>query len=82
VLVYNGAEGDFIISVSDDGKGLLPPHNNNHNNYSIQNLKEKGCFGLWGMYERAASMNGILTLESEPNEGTTVTLRIPREKTP
>ena len=75
VLVYNGAEGDFIISVSDDGKGLSPPNNN-----SIQKLKEQGCFGLWGMYERAAAMNGELTLESEPDEGTTVTLKITNNK--
>jgi len=87
VLVYREAAGDIIFSVSDDGKGLLPlpanyttstANNDLHNDYSIQNIKEKGCFGLLGMHERAASMNGILTLESEPNEGTTVTLRIPQ----
>ena len=74
VLVYSGS-GDIIISVSDDGKGLSPPH---INDTLIQNFKEKGCFGMWGMYERAAAMNGSLTVESEPGEGTTVTLRIPQ----
>jgi signal transduction histidine kinase len=76
VLVYRGEEGKLIISVSDDGKGI-PPLNDD----SFKNLKEQGCFGLWGMYERAAAMNGGLTLESEPGEGTTVTLRIPQERT-
>jgi len=76
VLVYKEEEGEFIISVSDDGKGFTPPDRD-----SSQNLKEQGCFGLWGMYERAAVMNGELTLESEPNEGTTVTLHIPRGHT-
>jgi signal transduction histidine kinase len=70
VLVYRGEE-EIIISVSDDGKGFSPPDRD-----SSQNLKEKGCFGLWGMYERAAAMNGSLTLESEPGEGTTVTLKL------
>jgi signal transduction histidine kinase len=77
VLVYREAAGEIIISVSDDGKGTSPP-----NDDSFNNLKEQGCFGLWGMYERAAAMNGILTLKSEPGEGTTVTLRIPAEKAP
>jgi len=74
VLVYKKSEGEFIISVSDDGKGF--PQTNND---SIQNMKEQGHFGLWGMYERAAAMNGTLTVESEPGDGATVTLRITRE---
>jgi len=74
VLVHRGAEGEIIISVSDEGKGFAPPDKD-----SSQNLKEQGYFGLWGMYERAAAINGELTLESEPNEGTTVILRIPQE---
>jgi len=75
VLVYRGEAGEIIISVSDDGKGFTPPDRD-----SGQNLKEQGYFGLRGMYERAASMNGFLTLESEPNEGTTVTLSVPQER--
>jgi signal transduction histidine kinase len=75
-LVYRGEAGEIIISVSDDGKGFTPPDRD-----SSQNLKEQGCFGLWGMYERAAAINGILTLESEPNEGVTVTLRVQQERT-
>jgi signal transduction histidine kinase len=67
-------EGEIIISVSDEGKGFAPPDKD-----SSQNLKEQGYFGLWGMYERAAAINGELTLESEPNEGTTVILRILQE---
>jgi signal transduction histidine kinase len=76
VLVYRETAGDIIISVSDEGKGFTPP-----NRDSSQNLKEQGYFGLWGMYERAAAINGTLIMESEPNEGTTVTLRIPQERT-
>jgi signal transduction histidine kinase len=78
VLAYREKEGEIIISVSDEGKGLSHQHNDN----SFQNLKEKGCLGLWGMYERAAAINGVLTLESEPNEGTTITLRVPQKGTP
>jgi signal transduction histidine kinase len=74
VLVYREKEGGIIISVSDEGKGLSPTLQ--HNDNSFQNLKEKGCLGLRGMYERAAAINGGLTLESEPGEGTTVTLKL------
>jgi signal transduction histidine kinase len=76
VLVYKGEKGEFIISVSDDGKGFTPPDRD-----SSQNLKEQGCFGLWGMYERTAAINGELTLESDPSESTTVTLRMPQGRT-
>jgi signal transduction histidine kinase len=71
VLAYRESAGDIIISVSDEGKGFTPP-----NRDSSQNLKEQGCFGLWGMYERAAAINGVLTLESESGVGTTVTLKL------
>jgi len=74
-LVYRGTAGEIIFSVSDDGKGFTPPDRD-----SSKNLKEQGCFGLWGMYERAAAMGGELILESEGGEGTTVTLCLPRRE--
>jgi signal transduction histidine kinase len=67
----DGSDARLIIIVSDNGKGFLPP-----NRDSRQRLLEEGHFGLWGIYERAAALNGTLAIDSELGEGTTVTLRI------
>lgn len=39
--------------------------------------KTDGHFGMQGMHERAAALDGILSVVSNPEEGTTVTLTIP-----
>jgi signal transduction histidine kinase len=62
----------FIIIVSDNGKGFSPP-----NRDSRQKLLAEGHFGLWGIYERAAALNGTLAIDSEAGEGTTITLKVP-----
>jgi signal transduction histidine kinase len=61
----NAHSGWFEIRVIDDGIGL-PRHtpSNRH-------------FGLQTMRERAESVGGSLTVVSPPNQGTTVTLRLP-----
>lgn len=42
--------------------------------------RKPGHFGVQGMHERAAALNGALTVVSTPDEGTTVTLTIPVPK--
>ncbi len=44
---------------------------------SIMALASVGKLGLAGMEERARLVGGKLTLESEPGEGTTVTVEVP-----
>jgi signal transduction histidine kinase len=82
VLVSNGLRGEgrdedkstaFLrITVSDNGRGFAVPDSD-----SRPLLKTAGHFGLWIMYERAASLRGTLVIDSEEGEGTHITLEIP-----
>ena len=66
VRVALGATEELIwVEVSDDGVGFDPRR-------STQNV------GLGAMRERAALLGGRLGVFSEPAEGTTVRLRVPR----
>jgi len=75
VLVRNGAEGELLISVSDNGRGFIPPDSD-----SYGSLRAGGHFGLWSIYERAASLSGTLVADSGIGEGTVITLRVPISK--
>jgi len=75
VLVHNSAEGELLISVSDNGRGFPPPDID-----SYGSLRAEGHFGLWNIYERAASLSGTLVTDSVIGEGTVITLRIPVNK--
>jgi signal transduction histidine kinase len=81
VLVCNGEPRGGVlappvlrITVSDNGRGFTLPDRD-----SLLHLRAEGRFGLWSMYERAASLRGTLTLDSESDDGggTSVTLEIP-----
>ena len=64
-------ESDTIrITISDNGKGtrLEQPGTTN----------SPGGLGLAGISERAKILNGIMSVESKPGEGTTLTVVIPR----
>jgi signal transduction histidine kinase len=56
------------LIVEDDGKGFDPDGAANQDNKKI---------GLLNMRERAAFVGGVLEIESSPNEGTTVFVRVP-----
>jgi len=43
-------------------------------------MRAKGHFGLWNMQERAASMNGDFSIDSEVGGGTEVKLKIRNKK--
>ena len=72
VVINNRTETELLIIVSDNGKGFQPPDRD-----SCQKLKEQKHFGLWSIYERTAEVNGTIVIDSEPGEGTTITLRVP-----
>ena len=58
-------EDDHIhLTVADDGKGFDPA------------LPRTG-FGLHGIYERVASMDGLLTLQTAPGRGVGLEIKIP-----
>jgi two-component system sensor histidine kinase DegS len=64
-------DGELTITVKDGGKGfdatLVDPSNMNI---------ESGR-GFFNMYERTEYVNGQLTIDSQPNSGTTVILKVP-----
>jgi signal transduction histidine kinase len=72
IVIRNNTETELLIIVSDNGKGFQPPDRD-----SFQKLKEQKHYGLWSIYERTASLNGNLAIDSEAGEGTTITLRVP-----
>lgn len=63
-------DGDVILSVADDGRGLPGP-------VDVEQLKAEGHFGLAGMYERALAIGGVLSVGARPRGGTIVTARLP-----
>jgi len=55
---------DLVLKVNDDGCGMHVP-------------ASPTSFGLLGMYERARAFGGVLKIDSAPQQGTAVTLRLP-----
>jgi len=72
VFVRSNAEGKLLLFVTDNGKGF---EKTDKDFYRV--MREKGHFGLWNMRERAAFINGVLTIDSEAGEGATIKLIIP-----
>jgi len=58
------------ITVSDNGKGFNLPE-------KIGDLAKDGKFGLAGMQERAQLVGGTLTVQSQPDKGTSITVELP-----
>ena len=57
------------LTVTDDGHGFNPHH------------VPTDRFGLLGMRERLTLINGTLTINSQPGQGTTITAEVPAETT-
>jgi len=58
--------GHAVLKVADNGRGI-----------TRRELDSHGALGILGMRERALVFGGEVSFESKPNEGTTVTVRIP-----
>jgi signal transduction histidine kinase len=72
VLVRSNAEGELLLFVTDNGKGFEGTDKN-----FFRMMRAKGHFGLWNMQERAASINGVLSINSEAGEGNSKRLNYP-----
>jgi signal transduction histidine kinase len=59
---------DLVVRVSDNGVGIDP---------AIAEKGKDGHFGLQGMRERAARIEGKLTIVSSANTGTEITVIVP-----
>jgi len=62
----NWGEQDLTINISDDGRGFDPV---------VTYLRDR--YGINIMSERAAEINGSLSISSRPNQGTVVSLWLP-----
>ncbi|MES2206910.1 MAG: sensor histidine kinase [Pseudomonadota bacterium] len=68
VIKYNNR---LELSIRDNGKG-----------FNLKNLAHYNSYGLFGMKERALSINANLNIESKLGEGTHIFMHIPFEETP
>jgi signal transduction histidine kinase len=62
-------KSEIIVSVHDNGKGMKHKPAANGNNAS--------GFGLHGIAERARMLRGVYSLDSQPNKGTLLMVRVP-----
>jgi signal transduction histidine kinase len=60
--------GSVILSVYDNGRGITPTE-----------TSSSDSLGLLGMKERAALLGGEVVFQAVPDNGTTVTARLPRD---
>ncbi len=58
--------GRVRVIIEDDGKGFDP-----------QQAADNGRLGLYGMRERAELLNGTVTIESAPGQGTSIFVEVP-----
>ena len=63
-------ESKIGITISDNGKGFKLPA-------KIGDLARDGKLGLAGMQERAQLVGGALTVQSQPDKGTSITVESP-----
>ena len=59
------------MTISDDGQGFNVPAR-------VNDLASEGKLGLVGMNERAQTLGGTFTIQSEPGRGTRATVEIPQ----
>ncbi len=62
-------DDQMVLEIEDDGKG-----------FDTAQQQNKQSFGLLGMKERVASLNGIFELVSSPGKGTKILISLPVKK--
>ncbi|MBA3533810.1 MAG: HAMP domain-containing protein [Ardenticatenales bacterium] len=67
-------EGAVRLVVRDDGQGFSLAE--------ADDLAQRGSFGLMGIRERARLFGGVFEVESEPGEGTCVSVQLPLSVAP
>ncbi len=61
--------GTVVLTIRDDGRGFQMT--------SVEELARDGHYGLLGLCERTERAGGTVSLTSEPDQGTTVTVTFP-----
>ena len=64
-----GHPGEIVLSIEDFGKGFQP-----------EEVRGKGGLGLVSMEERVRLVDGELTIQSKPGDGTTIQIRVPLKR--
>jgi signal transduction histidine kinase len=64
-------EEQIELFISDDGKGIPKEY------FESKDLKNYGI-GLFGMREKLSNFNGAIKINSAPNEGTSIIIKIPK----
>ena len=59
----------LVLTVSDAGKGFNPD--------ALPTLDGSGGYGLLSVRERINLLGGTVTIQSNPNDGTTVVMKVP-----
>jgi signal transduction histidine kinase len=71
VKISLSRKDDFLrLQICDDGQGFWFP-------LRINELAERGHFGLIGLVERVDQANGEIEIESESGKGTTINVSMP-----
>jgi signal transduction histidine kinase len=65
-------DDSVIVRIRDNGKGF-------DTDLVSENYEGRGSFGMVNMRERAELINGTFELQSAPNKGTLITVRVPIE---
>ena len=65
-------EKEIGLTVQDNGRGFIVPD-------SITDFASSGGFGVMGLHERAQLFGGHIVVESQPFEGTTIRMLMPRQ---
>jgi len=71
VVVTERGRG-LVMTVRDNGRGFDVPYADD-----LVKLQHRGHAGIVGMMERARTIGGTLTVESEPGLGTLIRVRVP-----
>jgi signal transduction histidine kinase len=66
VVELQYASDTLLLMIGDNGAGFVVD----------EAVGKTGHYGLLGMRERAATIGGVLEIESEPGQGTRITLRV------
>jgi signal transduction histidine kinase len=75
VLIQVGVErGEVVVDIEDDGKGF--------DERTVAHGDGRPHWGLMGIRERAEILGGVATVESEPEQGTHVVVRVPLPREP
>jgi signal transduction histidine kinase len=72
-----GGDGGIHLTVSDEGKGFVPPNWAEAAGDAFSGVMESAHIGLRGMRNRVHLLGGSFSLESQPDQGTHITVWIP-----